>query len=142
LWKIPEERCSAAQRGSALHVNAPERLSGTPDQLIDNGRGGPDILDDACALARVVRQSLHIASCPSHRDFGTVAIQAGAIGARATRSPSPGRPGAAGRPALSHASTVLFRSARCRESGQPPSKTVAYTVLVSEAARMRARHSS
>src|ERR687895_617881 len=44
-------------------------------------------------------------------------------------SPSPGRRGAAGRPAPSHASTVLLRSARCGESGQPPSKTVAYTVL-------------
>lgn len=65
---------AGGRRGSALHVNAAERLSGTPDQLVNNGRGGPDILDDACALARVVRQGLHIASGPSYWNFGTVAI--------------------------------------------------------------------
>jgi hypothetical protein len=59
---------------SALHVNTPERLSGTPDQLVNNGRGWPHVLDDACALPRVVRQGLHIASGPSHWNFGTVAI--------------------------------------------------------------------
>lgn len=74
-WSASDDhRVRGPQLRQALAAYGPERLSGTPDELVDDGRGGSDVLDDARALSRVMGQGLHIASSPSHWRFGTVAI--------------------------------------------------------------------
>jgi hypothetical protein len=64
-------RCS---RGSALQAGVRERLHGPGDKLVDDGRGGADILDDAGALPGVEGQGLHIAGRPVHGSVGAVAV--------------------------------------------------------------------
>jgi hypothetical protein len=61
-------------RGSALQAGVRERLRGPGDKLVDDGRCGPDILDDTCALPRVEGQGLHIAGGPAHGSLGAVAV--------------------------------------------------------------------
>lgn len=118
-----------------------ERLGRPADQLIDDLGCGQELVDEGGPLAGVQRQRLHVAAGPMHGGRRVVAMDVAAVGRLRQPVALTGRPGAAGRPARSHAANVLLQSTRCGASGQPPSKAVVYAVLVSRASRRRRRHS-
>ena len=71
---------ASQRRAHSPCVPARERLGRAADQLLDDGCGGKEVLDDARALARVERKRLHIAGRAADRGGGAVAVQAAAVG--------------------------------------------------------------